>query len=102
MEHYNVLAEGMFTVTPAHVGDNFFNPFDIGEDMKYDEEAVKADIEKYGLYTYEDFDHVLTYEQFVALNLGHFKVSVGKGYITYDGLIYLIETFINNEDFDVK
>ena len=101
-DHYNVIAEGMFTVTPAHVGDNFFNPFDIGEDMKYDEESVKADIEKYGLYTYEDFDHVLTYEQFVALNLGHFKVSVGKGYITYDGLIYLIENFINNEDYNVN
>ena len=101
-DHYNVMAEGMFTVTPAHVGDNFFNPFDVGEDMKYDEEAVKADIEKYGLYTYEDFDHVVTYEQFVALNLGHFKVSVGKGYITYDGLIYLIENFVNNEDFNVQ
>ena len=102
MDHYNVIAEGMFTVTPAHVGGNFFNPFDIGEDMKYDEEAVVADIKKYGLYTYEDFDHVLTYEQFVALNLGHFKVSVGKGYITYDGLIYLIENFINNEDYNVQ
>jgi len=92
----------MFTVTPAHVGENFFNPFDVGEDMKYNEADVQADIEKYGLYTYEDFEHVLTYEQFVALNLGHFKVSVGKGYITYEGLIYLIENFINNEDFDIK
>ncbi|MBO5365004.1 MAG: hypothetical protein J6A39_00030, partial [Peptococcaceae bacterium] len=100
-DHYNVLAEGMFTVTPAHIGDNFFNPFDIGEDMKYDEAAVQADIEKYGLYTYEDFAHVLTYEQFEALNLGHFKVSVGKGYVTYEGLIYLIENFINNEDYNV-
>ncbi len=99
--HYNVMAEGMFTVTPAHVGDNFFNPFDIDEDMKYDDAAVQADIEKYGLYTYEDFDHVLTYEQFVALNIAHFKVSVGKGYITYDGLIYLIENFVNNEDFNI-
>ena len=100
LDHYNVMAEGMFTVTPAYVGDNFFNPFDIGEDMKYDDEAVKADIEKYGLYTYEDFAHVLTYEQFVALNLGHFKVSVGKGYVTYEGLIYLIEAFINNDEFN--
>ena len=91
----------MFTVTPAHVGENFFNPFEIGEDMKYDDEAVKADVEKYGLYTYEDFAHVVTEEQFDALNLGHFKVSVGKGYITYEGLIYLIETFINNEDYNV-
>ena len=99
--HYNVLLEDMFTVTPAHVGDNFFNPFDIDEDMKYDSESVKADIEKYGLYTYEDFAHVVTYEQFVALNLAQFKVSVGKGYVTYEGLIYLIENFINNEDFDI-
>ena len=80
----------------------FFNPFDVGEDMKYNEEDVRADIDRYGLYTYEDFNHVLTYEQFVALNLGHFKVSVGKGYVTYDGLIYLIENFINNKDFDVN
>jgi len=100
--HYNAIANGMFTVTPAHVGENFFNPFDVGEDMKYNEADVQADIEKYGLYTHEDFEHVLTYEQFVALNLGHFKVSVGKGYITYEGLIYLIENFINNEDFDIK
>ena len=62
--------------------------------------AVKDDIEKYGLYTYEDFAHVLTEAQFEALNLGHFKVSVGKGYVTYDGLIYLIENFINNDNYN--
>lgn len=94
-EHYNVILEDMFTVTPAHVGDNFFNPFEIGEGLKYDAESVKADIEKYGLYTYEDFKHVLTYEQFIALNISQFKVSVGKGLVTYEGLIYLIENFIN-------
>ena len=100
--HYNVMAEGMFTVTPAHVGDNFFNPFDINDELRYDEAAVAADIEKYGLYTYEDFAHVVTYEQFVALNLAQFKVSVGKGYVTYEGLIFLIENFINNAELDVK
>ena len=96
------MAEGMFTVTPAHVGDNFFNPFDINDELRYDEAAVAADIEKYGLYTYEDFAHVVTYEQFVALNLAQFKVSVGKGYVTYEGLIFLIENFINNAELDVK
>ena len=96
-EHYNVLLEDLFTVTPAHVGDNFFNPFEIGEDMKYDADAVQADIEAYGLYTYEELAHVLTPEQFEALNFGQFKVSVGKGLVTYEGLIYLIETFINGE-----
>jgi len=96
-DHYNVILEDMFTVTPAHVGDNFFNPFDIEDNMKYNEEKVKTDIEKYGLYTYDDFSHVLTREQFEYLNLGHFKVSVGKGLVTYEGIIYLIETFINGE-----
>ena len=93
--HYNVVAEGMFTNTPAHVGDNFFNPFDICEGMKYNEEQVEAEIAEYGLYTYEDFAHVLTEEQFKLLNLGHFKVSVGKGRVTFDGLIFLIENFVN-------
>ena len=93
--HYNVVAEGMFTNSPAHVGGNFFNPFDICEGMKYDEAQVEADIAQYGLYTYEDFAHVLTEEQFNLLNLGHLKVSVGKGLVTFDGLIYLIKNFIN-------
>lgn len=101
-QHYNVIAEGMFTVTPAHVGDNFFNPFEVNEDMKYDKAKVAADIEKYGLYTYEDFAHVLTYEQFEAINLAPFKVSVAKGYITYEGLIYLIESFVNNNDYNIQ
>ena len=29
--------------------------FEMGEGMKYDEELMQADIEKYGLYTYDDF-----------------------------------------------
>ena len=99
--HYNVMAEDMFTVSPANVGDNFFNPFNVNEDMKYDEEQMQADIEKYGLYTYEDFADYITYEQFVAMNFAQLKVSVGKGYVTYEGLIYLLETYVNNEDLDV-
>ena len=93
--HYNAMLEGMFTVTPAHIGDNFFNPFTIHEGLKYNEDEVQADIEKYGLYTYEDFADYVTYEQFVALKLDHFKISVGKGLVTYEGLIYLIKNFVN-------
>ena len=103
LDHGNAIAEDMLTITSAdNLSSDFFTPFDIGEDMKYDEAAIMADIEKYGLYTYEDFAEYLTYEQFVELNMSYLKVSVGKGYITYEGLIYLIENFINNEDLDVK
>ena len=69
-------------------------PFEIGEDMKYDEEKMQADIEKYGLYTYEDFAEYCTYEQFIALGLANFKVSVAKGYITWEEIEYLLDIHI--------
>ena len=46
----------------------------------FDPQKMKSDIEKYGLYTYEDFADYMTYEQFVALGLANFKVSVGTKY----------------------
>jgi hypothetical protein len=57
---------------------------------------MEADIEKYGLYTYEDFDEYLTYEQFVAFNVQYFKIAVGKGNYTYEGILNLIDTYLNN------
>lgn len=95
-EHYNCILEGMLTITPAEVEDSpkYLMPFEIGEDMKYDEQKMQADIEKYGLYTYEDFKDYMTYEQFKALNLSIFKVSVGKGYITWEEILYLISIHI--------
>ena len=56
---------------------------------------MQADIEKYGLYTYEDFKDYLTYEQFNALPFAHLKVSVGKGLITWDGIMAIID-YINS------
>ncbi len=74
---------------------DLFNYFTFGEGVKFDEELMKADIEKYGLYTYEDFDDYLTYEQFVAFNVQYFKVAVGKGYYTYEGIVNLIDEYLN-------
>ncbi|MBQ8322835.1 MAG: hypothetical protein IJX91_02595 [Clostridia bacterium] len=92
-EQYNCILEGMWTVTAAEVENSpaWLMPYEVGEDMKYDEAAMQADIEKYGLYTYEDFEAYCSYEQFAAFGFENFKVSVGKGYITWDEIIYLIE-----------
>ena len=49
--------------------------------MKYDEEARNADIEKCGLYTYDEFKDFMSYEEFVALGFENFKVSVAKGLV---------------------
>ena len=61
----------------------------------YDQEKMQADIEKYGLYTYEDFAEYVTYEQFVAFNGAYLKVAVGKGLITWEEILELIRAFVN-------
>ena len=63
--------------------------------MKYDEEKMQADIEKYGLFTYEELSEYLTLEQFNALPFQYFKVSIGKGLMTWDEMIYCIEYVTN-------
>ena len=76
-EHYNCMLEGMWTVTAAEVENSpeWLMPYEIGEDMKYDEASMHADIAEYGLYTYDDFAEYMTYEQYEALNLSIFKIN---------------------------
>ena len=96
-EHYNCILEGLWSVTEAEVlnSPTYLMPYEIGADMKYDEAKMKADIETYGLYTYDDFSEYCSYEAFVAFGLENFKVAVGKGYITFDEIIYLISLHAN-------
>ena len=91
-EHYNCILENLWTLTPAEVegSPDYLMPFYIGEDMKYDEAKMQADIAKYGLYTYEEFAQYMTYEQFAALGIANFKVAVGKGAFQYEDILYLI------------
>lgn len=91
--YYNCILDGMFTLTPAEVdgSPDYLMPFLIGNNLKYIEEEMHADIEKYGLYTYEEFAHLLTQNQFEILNIQNFKVSVAKGFISYEELLMLIK-----------
>ena len=92
--HNNFMTEGFFSLTIPHY-EGWFDYFEIGEDMKYDEEKMQADIEKYGLYTYEDFAEYVTYEQFMAFNGPYLKVLVGRGVVTYEDIINLISIYVN-------
>jgi len=92
----NCIAENMFTLTSPPEGvDGWFDYFEIGEGMKYDEEKMQADIDKYGLYEYEDFAEYVTYEQFIAFNGPYLKVLVGRGVVTYEQILELIATYVN-------
>ena len=91
--HINFMVEGMFSLTIPPM-DGWFDYFEIGEGMKYDEEKMQADIERYGLYTYEDFAEYVTYEQFIAFNGPYLKVLVGKEIVTFNRIIELIAMFV--------
>ena len=85
----NFITEGMLSLTPPTY-EGFFGYFEMGENMQYDQEKMQQDIEKYGLYTYEEWSDYLTYEQFIAFNGPYLKVAVGKGLITKEQIIDLI------------
>ena len=62
--------------------------------MKFDVEKMQSDIEKYGLFDYEEFAEFATPEQFYALNGPQIKVAVGKGIITMEQLYQIIQAFL--------
>ena len=94
--HNNFIVENMLSLTPLLAIDveRFCEYFEVGEGMKYDEEKMQADIEKYGLYTYEDFADYLTYEQYLALNAPYYKVLVEQGYVTFEDLLKAISLYV--------
>lgn len=91
-EHLNMFAEGLLTLSGEVV--DLYNAFEFAEDASYDKQKMIMDIEKYGLYTYEDFKDYATKEEFDAFNAKYFKVAVGKGYITYEDVIRYIRTYL--------
>ena len=93
-EHLNLFAEGLLTLTGEVV--ELYNAFDFDETASYDKESMEADIEKYGLYTYEDFKDYATEEEFNAFNAKYFKIAVGKGLLTYEQVLYYIQTYLRD------
>ena len=54
---------------------------------------MQADIEEYGLLTYEDFDGIIDEVGFEAYNGQYLNVSIGKGLITWNGVKALAERY---------
>lgn len=90
----NFVVDGALSITPMAT-DALISYFEMGDNLMYDQEKMQADIEKYGLYTYEDFAEYVTYEQFAAFNGAYLKVAVGKGLITWEEILELIRAFVN-------
>lgn len=89
----NHIAEGILSCSDTLVG--ICNVFDFTEEMTYDTDQLHEDVEKYGLYTYEEWSEYVTYEEFVAFNGQYFKISIEKGLMTEADLLSLINDLRN-------
>jgi len=90
--HLNYFIDGLFSM-PGGI-EGLFNIFEYGDGMVYDEEQMQKDIETYGLYTYEDFAEYIPEEVYNAFPAAYLKVSVGKGYLTFDDILAMIERYV--------
>lgn len=96
--YYNFMADGILSITSSVGGIEYFTPFDISDsELKYDEEQMQKDVEKYGLYTYDEFAQLIPYETYLAINAALMKVAVGKNIISWDDLVRIIEIEVNGK-----
>lgn len=104
--HLCYYVNGMLSMPGATEG--LINIFEVdATSMQYDTVSFASDIATYGLYTYEEFAEIIPIPEviFEAFNGQYLKVSIGKGLITMDGLIALIERyagFFPEEDIDAN
>lgn len=83
-------------VVDARRYSGLFNIFEgDSETMMYDTAAMAADIEEYGLFTYEELNAIVPVPEaiFDAVNGQYLKVSIGKGLITYEQIGELIDLY---------
>lgn len=85
----NAIVDGFLTLTHEDI-PGFLTYFEFGYGYMYDKQKMAEDIEKYGLYTYDDWKEYGTYEEFVALNGKYLTIIIGKGYCSYEDVLELI------------
>ena len=92
--HLCYYVNGMLSMPGGISG--LFNIFEgDSETMMYDTAAMAADIEEYGLFTYEELNAIVPVPEaiFDAVNGQYLKVSIGKGLITYEQIGELIDLY---------
>lgn len=95
-KHLNCVANGILTIPddqsrPPQDVIGFCNLFDLDENHKVDAEKMAADIEKYGLFSYDDFcqmvpDHTDISDLFFGIGGEYIKVAFGKGLLSMERL----------------
>lgn len=87
----NAIADGFVTITPPIT--DWYNMFKVGDDLKWDEDKKREDIERYGLFEYDEVKDIVPYEIFVASNFKYFKVAFAKGLLTMEDVKRFLEWY---------
>ena len=90
-ENINCEANGLLNITSVLEG--IYNIFEYDDNHNFDLAKMNEDIERYGLYAYDDFKTVIDEKKFIDLGFKYFKVAIGKGILTDAVLDYYIHWF---------
>ena len=92
-EHLCYYTDGILSMPGGISG--LFNIFDVDtEIMAYDKAKMQKDIEAYGLFTYNDFEGVVSEIAYQAFNGDYLKVAIGKGLLTWEDIEYLAKRYM--------
>ena len=96
-KHLTCFTNGILSISSLIEG--FCNIFEIDRNsVTYNEEKMNEDIEKYGLFTYEDFEQYIPEEAFELYNVQYLKVAMSKGNIKQSEINFLIDYYHKNID----
>ncbi len=95
----NYVAEDTLSVT--HVLVDVINSFDFGTNLMYDAEKMQADIEKYGLYDFSEWEEYCDISVFEEYNIPVMKVGISKGLYTKEYIIGLINTYVLDDSVQI-
>lgn len=91
-KYVNHVANSLLCVSDALEG--LYNIYECDENLKYDKNKKKEDIEKYGLFTYDEWKEYVSEEEFDMFNFKDFKVSIAKGLCSEEDIKHYIKDFL--------
>lgn len=96
--HFNLVSDDMLSMPSFNFDANgMVNIFEYDEDLSYNEEKMQADIEAYGVFTYEEFSEYMSYEDYCKAPIQYFKVAIGKGNLTWEQIELTLQYLATNE-----
>ena len=91
-EHLTCFTNGLLSI--SSLLNPFCNIFEVEKDsLSYNKAQMAEDIEKYGLFTYEDFKDKIPEYAFKLYHVDYLKVALGKGLTTWEEIEYLIKYY---------